>query len=188
MSNVVLIKPYKLFFKGNWFVYDCQNRESATGKNEIEADRILAANMSQYLIRLTIESEKGSAMSEPVERFSFSVEHEIAYEDVNGDWVKFAAYEALKAKVECLEGKIELDQAKLRGEEETVKRVVAHSEALKAENEELRKQAERYEKLRKLNVQEFAEIFRMNAQGGVPFDEIIDGVCIFTAQDIGKDE
>lgn len=55
-----------------------------------------------------------------------------------------AAYEAqrneverLKAKVECLEGKIELDQAKLRGEEETVKRVVAHSEALQARIKEL---------------------------------------------------
>jgi len=50
------------------------------------------------------------------------------------------------------------------------------------------KQAERYEKVRKLDARQFAEIFRMNIQEGIPFDELIDGICIFTALDIAEAE
>ena len=38
----------------------------------------------------------------PVERYTFSVEHETAYQDEQGLWVKFADYEALKAENEEL--------------------------------------------------------------------------------------
>lgn len=41
----------------------------------------------------------------PVERFTFSVEHETAYQDEQGLWVKFPAYEALQKENERLDFK-----------------------------------------------------------------------------------
>lgn len=63
-----------------------------------------------------------------VERFSFSVEHEIAYEDVNGDWVKFAAYEAQRNEVERLKAESEAQAkriAELEQKEIVLDRLIA---------------------------------------------------------------
>jgi hypothetical protein len=56
MSNYELIEPYKLFVKGSWYVFNCQGRQSETGKNEVEANRILESDVEQYLKRLAIKN------------------------------------------------------------------------------------------------------------------------------------
>ncbi len=35
----------------------------------------------------------------------------------------------------------------------------------------------RYEKLRKMNVPQFAELFQANTSSGIPFDELLDKWC-----------
>ena len=47
-------------------------------------------------------------------------------------------------------------------------------ERLEMENAELRKSYSRYEKLRKLNPREFAELFRSNLIGLNNFDDLVD--------------
>jgi predicted RNase H-like nuclease (RuvC/YqgF family) len=48
--------------------------------------------------------------------------------------------------------------------------------ALQKENAELRKQSRRYENLRKLNAQQFAELYKLNIQDGIGFDYLVDGL------------
>lgn len=40
------------------------------------------------------------------------------------------------------------------------------------------KGAERYESVRKLNAQQFAEIYRKNIETGAPFDQLIDDLAV----------
>ena len=49
-------------------------------------------------------------------------------------------------------------------------------EALQKENAELRKQSRRYENIRKLNAQQFAELYKLNIQDGIGFDDLVDGL------------
>lgn len=82
----------------------------------------------------------------PVERFTFSVDHEIAHQDKLGIWVKFSDYEALKAE----------------------------SAAQAKRIEELEISAKRYEKLRRLNAYQFQNIFKTNITSFIRFDELVD--------------
>lgn len=55
-------------------------------------------------------------------------------------------------------------------EDEVVKRVVA----FRAEVERMRDNAERYEVVRRMHVEQFARIFKRNIQENIPFDDLID--------------
>lgn len=86
-------------------------------------------------------------------------------------------------RLKLARGKCEWDTAY-----DVISDVIAAAPEYQEPDNQIAKNAERYEKVRKLDARQLAEIFRMNIQEGIPFDELIDGLYIFTAQDIAEAE
>lgn len=87
-----------------------------------------------------------------------------------------AEVERLKAENERLKAENERLREKAHVHLEVVKILERAEDRLKAEVERLKVSHERYEKLRKLNVQQFQGLYLANIQGAGRFDDLVDAL------------
>ncbi len=124
----------------------------------------------------------------PVDRFTFSVEHEIAHKDEQGAWVKFSDYEALSGKYHELKARSEIDSRTVEAQAKRIAELEAIDEQqldvarefcrqLQIENKKLKAATtECYEKNLDLNLENF-ELKAKNAQLQFLLDSVMLEYC-----------